>query len=74
VGLAELVCTSPENYVAQAVALGHDPARLAQLKAQLQANLPSATLFQPQAFVATLEDAYRQVWHAHTAQAPIDAD
>ena len=74
VGLPELVCTSPAAYVAQAVALGHDPARLAQLKAQLQANLPGATLFQPQTFVATLEDAYRQVWHAHTAQAPIDAD
>ncbi|EGV33018.1 Tetratricopeptide TPR_1 repeat-containing protein [Thiorhodococcus drewsii AZ1] len=65
VGLPELVCASPEDYVEQAVALGRDPTRRAELKRRLAAQLDSAPLFDPGAFVAELEAAYRRLWEEY---------
>ncbi|MEA3642348.1 MAG: tetratricopeptide repeat protein [Lamprobacter sp.] len=73
IGLPELIAASPEAYVEQAVALGLDAERLAQLKARLQDKLASAPLFQPQAFVASLETAYRQLWQRHVQAKPSEA-
>jgi len=67
VGLPELICATPADYVETAVSLGRDAERLATLKTRLRTTLPDAPLFQPQAFVATLETAYRQLWQQHHA-------
>jgi predicted O-linked N-acetylglucosamine transferase (SPINDLY family) len=74
VGLPELICATPEAYVEQAVALGRDPERLAALKTRLRDQLATAPLFQPQAFVANLEAAYRQCWQQHRQSALKEAD
>lgn len=66
IGLPELICTSQQAYVEQAVALGRDAERLADLKARLQQRREHSPLFQPQAFVASLEAAYRALWQRHT--------
>lgn len=67
VGLPELICATPDAYVELAVALGRDPQRLSALKERLQQNLPEAPLFQPQAFVDSLETVYRQLWQDQVA-------
>jgi predicted O-linked N-acetylglucosamine transferase (SPINDLY family) len=59
VGLPECIARDRNEYVALAIALGNDPARLASLRQQLHDNLPESALFQPQAFVRDLERLYR---------------
>lgn len=45
VGLTETIVDSPERYVAEAVALAHDPARLKAIRARLWANREQFPLF-----------------------------
>lgn len=59
VGLPQCIARDRGEYVALAIALGNDPARLASLRQQLHDNLPESALFQPQAFVRDLERLYR---------------
>jgi len=72
VGLPELVCDTPADYVERAVALGRDPARLAALGRRLSAGRDAAPLFRPAEFVTALEETYRTLWHDYrlTATAP----
>ncbi|MDO8378361.1 tetratricopeptide repeat protein [Phenylobacterium sp.] len=57
-GLADLVCSSPDEYVERAVALGHDRAQIAAYKAQLDANRTTCDLFNMEKLVGSLEDLY----------------
>jgi predicted O-linked N-acetylglucosamine transferase (SPINDLY family) len=64
-GLPELVCESREQYVALAIALGNDPAKLAQVKARLKASLPTCVLFDARRLVTSLEELFEQMWGAY---------
>ena len=60
--LADLVCTTAESYVDQAVAIGRDPARLAELKARLVTVREDSVLFDTPKLVTSLEDLYAGMW------------
>jgi hypothetical protein len=57
-----MVCSTPESYVARAVALGQAPETLAAVKAKLAAGRDSCLLFDTPRLVGHLEDLYRQMW------------
>ena len=62
-GVPELVCTTPDEYVERAVALGHDRAEITRLKQRLAASRKSCTLFAVDKLVRDLEDLYRHMWN-----------
>ena len=57
-GLPELVCHTPEHYVARAVELARDRPQLAALRARLGASRDTCTLFDTPGLVRSLEDLY----------------
>jgi len=61
-GVSELACPSPEAYVAKAIELGHNRAKLAAIKENLIAGRETCVLFDTPRFVQNLEDLYRQMW------------
>jgi predicted O-linked N-acetylglucosamine transferase (SPINDLY family) len=61
-GLPELVCSSPDEYVDRAVALGKDTATMQKYRERLIASRSSCALFDTPALVRRLEDLYRQIW------------
>ncbi|MEO5363625.1 MAG: tetratricopeptide repeat protein, partial [Magnetococcus sp. DMHC-8] len=67
VGLPELVTHSMAEYTAMALAMYHDPARLAALRQRLQANLLTFPLFDSPRFTRHLEAAYEAIWQRHQA-------
>lgn len=62
--MPELVCGSEAQYEERAVALGSDATALQALKSLLAQRRETAPLFQPQAFVRSLEHALRGMWQA----------
>ena len=67
VGLPELVTDTQADYEALAIALARDPARLQALRAKLQAQLPTAPLFDTPRFARDIEAAYTAM-HARSLQ------
>jgi predicted O-linked N-acetylglucosamine transferase (SPINDLY family) len=61
-GMDELICATPEDYVARAIALANDPAALAALRQKLAANRESCMLFDTNLLVRNLEQLYAQAW------------
>lgn len=61
-GLADLVCSTAEEYVERAVELGHSPDLVKRYKAQLAETHDSCTLFDTDRLVHCLEEAYVQMW------------
>lgn len=61
-GLPELVCTSPEEYVARAIALGNDRQELARLRERLAAQRAGCVLFDMERLVRSLEELYGRMW------------
>lgn len=61
-GLPELVVDTPEAYVETAVALGHDRARLADLRRRLDEGRESCVLFDMPLLVGRLEGLYEEMW------------
>lgn len=80
VGLSELVTGSGTDFEALAIALAHDPARLAALKEKLAANRMTQPLFDTDRFRRHIEAAYVTMQERHLrgeapagfAVAPID--
>ena len=66
-GLDEMICTTPDDYVARAIAFGRDPAQLAPFKERLKANRDTCLLFDTPQLIARLEDLYRQMWQDFAA-------
>jgi predicted O-linked N-acetylglucosamine transferase (SPINDLY family) len=64
-GLDELVCGSLDQYVATAIALGRDRARLEAHRATLRANRDSCILFDTPALVRSLEGLFDAMWDAY---------
>ena len=61
-GLPELVCSSPEQYVEMAIALGNDRSKLEAYREQLRAAKPNAVMFDTNLLVSRLEDLYAEMW------------
>jgi predicted O-linked N-acetylglucosamine transferase (SPINDLY family) len=61
-GLGALVCTSAEDFVERAVALGGDAALRSKYRDQLAANRDSCVLFDTPGLVRHMEDLYRRMW------------
>ena len=71
IGLPELIASSLDEYEALALALAHDPARLAALKAKLAANRTTAPLFDAGRFCRHIERAYETMMEiARAGEAP----
>ena len=62
-GLADLVVKSKNDYVALAIALSQDPARLRELRAGLRGRLERSVLMDAGRFARQAETAYRDMWH-----------
>ncbi|MFA6020397.1 MAG: O-linked N-acetylglucosamine transferase [Rhodospirillales bacterium] len=61
-GLPELVCSSRQEYVGRAVALGRDREKLVSYRRQLQEGRDSCTLFDTTLLARHLEELYRRMW------------
>ncbi len=71
-GLDDMVCATPDRYVAQAVAFGLDRDRLAVVRQRLVANRDRCLLFDTARLVAHLEDLYGEMWDDfRTGQLPV---
>ena len=66
--LEELIATSEEEYVAKAVALAGDRARLAMLSENLREKMLSSPLMDAEGFTRELETVYRQIWRTWCEQ------
>ncbi len=60
-GLADLVCSTSQEYVDRAVELGNNPAAIKAYKAKLEANRSTCQLFDMNKLVAHLEGLYRMM-------------
>lgn len=69
IGLPELVVGRLEDYERLAIELARDPARLAALRARLEANRLTQPLFRTEDFTRCLERAYEHMWAQHRAGA-----
>jgi len=62
VGLDDLIASTPQQYIAIAVALACDHARLAQLRSVQRERFKTSPLGNATLFVKNLEAAYRDIW------------
>src|SRR5579871_1378177 len=62
IGLTEFIAHSIEDYVATAVALAQDPARLAALRRALRPRMQASPLCDARAFARKMEAAFRMMW------------
>lgn len=65
----ELVATDAPGYIAKAVALAHNPTRIAELRRTLPAALDASPLGDSAAFTRHFERALRGMWTDHCASA-----
>ncbi|HZW24572.1 MAG TPA: tetratricopeptide repeat protein [Gallionella sp.] len=61
-GHPEWIAESEEEYIAKAVALASDLPRLAQIRANLRAEMEHSPLMDEAGFARKVEDAYRAMW------------
>jgi len=61
-GLDELIARTPDDYVERAVALAHDPERLARLRSEIPERLAASPLIDGKAYAASLEAAFHRLW------------
>ena len=64
-GLGDLVAHDEDDYVAHAVGLARDPARLAALRSTLRTRVQSAPNMDGKRFTRALESAYARIWGAY---------
>ena len=60
-GLPELICQTPQEFVARAVALGHNRAEVQAYRKKLQANRDTCTLFDMDKLTSALEGLYLEM-------------
>lgn len=61
-GFAELVASSPDEYLGIAVRLAQDPDRLAALRRSLRGTMAASIFANPETVTTDLETAYRRIW------------
>ncbi len=64
VGLGDLVAESDDAYVAIAVALARNPARLAQLRSTLGRRFAESPICDARSYARSVEEAYRRMWRS----------
>lgn len=64
-GIGELICTSPEEYVAKAIEIGLSREHSNYLKESLAKQKNSCVLFDMPLLVRSLDQLYRQMWHEY---------
>jgi predicted O-linked N-acetylglucosamine transferase (SPINDLY family) len=69
-GMDELAADSPDDFIARAVALASDKARLADYRRRMRPALDNAAFSDGPKFTRTLEAAYRTMWRRHVAGEP----
>ena len=69
-GMNDLDCTTPEDYIEKAVVLATQPAQLAKVKQTLKGAKKTSPLFDTKDFVDTLEEALHVIWERHSANLP----
>ncbi len=62
VGLTELIASTPDQYVAIAVGLAADRARLSELRAGMRARMCSSPLLDARQYTADIDAAFRWMW------------
>jgi predicted O-linked N-acetylglucosamine transferase (SPINDLY family) len=62
--LPELIARTPEEYVAVAVALAGDRARLSRLRAGMRPRMESSPLLDGRQYAVDVERAFRWMWQA----------
>ncbi len=65
-GMEEMICATPEEYVAKAIALGKAAEQRAALRRRLQANRDTCVLFNTPLLVSKLEGLYAEMWKDYT--------
>ena len=68
IGLPEFIARTPDQYIQIAVDLAGNPSRRAELRRTMRDRMQSSRLMNASAFVADLENAYRQMWRAWCAR------
>lgn len=68
IGLTDLIADSREDYVGKAVGLARDPARRAQLRANLREDMASSPLCDGQGLARAMEAAYETMWERYLSQ------
>lgn len=61
-GVGDTVCDTLESYTTRAIELGRSRAETERLKARLEENRTTSTLFDTPGLVRGLEDLFRQMW------------
>jgi len=61
-GLPELVCATPDEFVARAIELGNDKAKLAAVRAKLATLRDTCVLFDTPLLVSRFEALYQEMW------------
>lgn len=64
-GIPELICDSPEEYVARAIEIGTAKAGSRDLKRKLAEQKERCVLFDMPLLVRSLDGLYRQMWHEY---------
>jgi predicted O-linked N-acetylglucosamine transferase (SPINDLY family) len=72
-GMEELDCSSPEQYVAKAIELATNPAMMSAVRSKLAMARHANRFFDTSAFVRSMEEALQIAWERHEAGlAPAD--
>ncbi|MGU7769496.1 tetratricopeptide repeat protein [Burkholderia sp. MR1-5-21] len=74
VGHPEWIADDDEAYIAKALELVSDPARLAEIRSGLRAELTASPLCDAPRFARKLEDAFEQMWQKHCSEAQADPE
>jgi predicted O-linked N-acetylglucosamine transferase (SPINDLY family) len=61
-GLEEFIAKDRDHYIAKAVALARDPARLRELRTTLRTRMAASTLCDGKDFTHRVESVYRDLW------------
>jgi hypothetical protein len=61
-GIEDMICATPDDYVARAIAFGRDRTTLASVKKRLAAGRDSCLLFDTPSLVRDLEKLYSRMW------------
>jgi len=69
-GMDDLDCVTPEQYVEKAVELATNPSKLAAAKDKLERARQMSSFFDTKCFVDSLEEALQMAWDRHTAGLP----
>jgi hypothetical protein len=66
-GTPELVCSSPDEYVARAIALGNNRSELEQYRRKLHESRDNCVLFDMNKLITSIEELYRTIANNHNA-------